>query len=87
MRDTSEEELAPRPDFAPDYVYNFSVLLYSVFKESSEADASFPSAIRRGREPVIRSGAGRDRTDDPRLAKPVLSQLSYSPNNSGPGQI
>ena len=25
------------------------------------------------------SGAGRDRTDDPRLAKPMLSQLSYSP--------
>jgi hypothetical protein len=25
-------------------------------------------------------GAGRDRTDDPRLAKPMLSQLSYSPN-------
>ena len=25
------------------------------------------------------SGADRDRTDDPRLAKPVLSQLSYSP--------
>ena len=24
-------------------------------------------------------GADRDRTDDPRLAKPVLSQLSYSP--------
>ena len=24
-------------------------------------------------------GAGRDRTDDPRLAKPMLSQLSYSP--------
>ena len=26
------------------------------------------------------SGAGRDRTDDLRLAKPALSQLSYSPN-------
>jgi hypothetical protein len=26
-------------------------------------------------------GAERVRTDDPRLAKPVLSQLSYSPNN------
>jgi hypothetical protein len=24
-------------------------------------------------------GADRDRTDDPRLAKPVLSQLSYNP--------
>ena len=27
-------------------------------------------------------GADRDRTDDPRLAKPVLSQLSYSPRSS-----
>ena len=30
-------------------------------------------------------GADRDRTDDPLLAKQVLSQLSYSPNNGGPG--
>ena len=28
---------------------------------------------------VFTGGADRDRTDDPRLAKPVLSQLSYSP--------
>ena len=28
-----------------------------------------------------KSGAGRDRTDDPKLAKLVLSQLSYSPEN------
>ena len=27
----------------------------------------------------MNGGANRDRTDDPRLAKPVLSQLSYSP--------
>ena len=33
---------------------------------------------RHGFEYVC-GGAGRDRTDDPRLAKPVLSQLSYSP--------
>jgi hypothetical protein len=26
-------------------------------------------------------GADRDRTDDLRLAKPALSQLSYSPDN------
>ncbi len=33
-------------------------------------------------------GADRDRTDDLRLAKPALSQLSYSPGHisSGPGQ-
>ena len=28
-------------------------------------------------------GAGRDRTDDPRLARAVLSQLSYSPITKG----
>ena len=33
------------------------------------------------------SGADQDRTDDLRLAKPALSQLSYSPDNyGGPGQ-
>ena len=30
-------------------------------------------------EPVSNGGASRDRTDDPLLAKQVLSQLSYSP--------
>jgi hypothetical protein len=29
------------------------------------------------------NGAGRDRTDDPLLAKQVLSQLSYSPADPG----
>ena len=28
-------------------------------------------------------GASRDRTDDPLLAKQVLSQLSYGPDNAG----
>ena len=32
-----------------------------------------------GSDKAVTSGADRDRTDDPRLAKPVLSQLSYSP--------
>ena len=29
----------------------------------------------------LSGGAGRDRTDDPLLAKQVLSQLSYSPSS------
>ena len=38
------------------------------------------------REPPIGfGGADRDRTDDPLLAKQVLSQLSYSPVRSGFG--
>ena len=32
-----------------------------------------------GRRDTGVGGAGRDRTDDPLLAKQVLSQLSYSP--------
>jgi hypothetical protein len=32
--------------------------------------------------PARRGGAGRDRTDDPLLAKQVLSQLSYGPKGS-----
>ena len=34
---------------------------------------------------ICRGGASRDRTDDPLLAKQVLSQLSYGPMNSGIG--
>jgi hypothetical protein len=33
-----------------------------------------------GRIPIRDSGADRGRTDDLRLAKPALSQLSYSPD-------
>ena len=37
------------------------------------------------RLPVCSSGGGeRDRTDDLRLAKPSLSQLSYAPGSGGP---
>ncbi len=32
-------------------------------------------------------GAGRDRTDDPLLAKQVLSQLSYSPRVAAPRRM
>ena len=39
----------------------------------------------------VDGGAGRDRTDDLKLAKLPLSQLSYGPipreNNGGPGKI
>ena len=54
------------------------------------------SSLPRGRIPFVqRYGGGRDRTDDPLLAKQVLSQLSYAPTcggkgrrrNGGPGRI
>ena len=37
---------------------------------------------RRPLPPTKTGGAGRDRTDDLRLAKPMLSRLSYSPKQS-----
>ena len=44
-----------------------------------------PALGRSGDPPICapdfgKSGADRDRTDDLRLAKPALSQLSYSPD-------
>jgi hypothetical protein len=33
--------------------------------------------------PKVLGGGGRDRTDDPLLAKQVLSQLSYAPVRYG----
>src|SRR5205814_6694957 len=37
-------------------------------------------------QPHDHGGADRDRTDDPLLAKQVLSQLSYSPGSKGRSQ-
>ena len=41
------------------------------------AAQSFRQAACTG---VVSGGGGRDRTDDPLLAKQVLSQLSYAPS-------
>lgn len=44
---------------------------------------SFPWIIsKRPLDTKLDGGAGRDRTDDPLLAKQVLSQLSYGPSSS-----
>ena len=51
-------------------------LLYTMYSEqalTTKAIAQFFSQRK------YVGGAGRDRTDDPLLAKQVLSQLSYSP--------
>jgi hypothetical protein len=40
---------------------------------------SIPSVLITRYSPLKIGGADRDRTDDLRLAKPALSQLSYSP--------
>ena len=61
---------------------------YSIVNEPALADPPSSRLVRCGEFPRCLSqtpsaracgGAGRDRTDDPRLAKAVLSQLSYSP--------
>ena len=46
--------------------------------QSSEAEAK-ASISEHSKVPSVDGGADRDRTDDLRLAKPALSQLSYSP--------
>jgi hypothetical protein len=63
----------------------------------SENFEALPRAARRPRpSPKTRrdvarelepGGADRDRTDDLRLAKPALSQLSYSPGLVGQGRV
>src|SRR5215831_8706133 len=61
---------------------------YSVVKDHRSPPARTPNRPARGRpthegrsasKPRRPGGADRDRTDDLRLAKPALSQLSYSP--------
>ena len=37
-------------------------------------------------QPCMSGGGGQNRTDDPLLAKQMLSQLSYAPDNGGPGK-
>ena len=63
--------------------YRFAILLDSVFKDpASRGTPRLPTEGRLTTEFVFQEtvgGADRVRTDDLRLAKPPLSQLSYSP--------
>ena len=63
--------------------------LYSIVREQW-AEALVP-LVRFSEEdrgaPKNLGGAERDRTDDLRLAKPALSQLSYGPNKVGQGRV
>ena len=61
-------------------------LLFTMSIRTGGAPRSAPQTIianerakRRGNGSDQTGGAGRDRTDDPLLAKQVLSQLSYGP--------
>ncbi len=61
-------------------------LLFTMSIRTSGAPRSAPQTLianerakRRGNGSDQTGGAGRDRTDDPLLAKQVLSQLSYGP--------
>jgi hypothetical protein len=57
-------------------------LLFTMSTEQAEG-RSRPQTFLQANDELFHStgigGAGRDRTDDPLLAKQVLSQLSYGP--------
>ena len=80
--------LAPAPPATGKMPYFFHIV-----KEQPITPGQKPEANRAPRRrslldslPATRAsgGAGRDRTDDPLLAKQVLSQLSYSPLGARP---
>ena len=53
---------------------------YVIFKEQN---CPLRSSVQPDKKPYSYVGGGeRDRTDDLRLAKPALSQLSYTPENT-----
>ena len=61
------------------------ILLYDVKNLSPARSAAAPDGeaclvVRPLARSLISGGASRDRTDDPLLAKQVLSQLSYGPD-------
>ena len=68
---------------SPSEIFTSSVLLknnrYHWFRKPEPSPATRALLLFSCRHPARTGGAGRDRTDDPLLAKQVLSQLSYSP--------
>ena len=56
---------------------------YSIVRERVRASLDALHAPRAAARGNHRGGADRDRTDDLRLAKPALSQLSYGPSVIG----
>jgi hypothetical protein len=74
------------PRYSPNHRHDrFSIYGYLVFSFQCAAEDGFlvlhcGFTARKNQQTV--GGADRDRTDDPRLAKPVLSQLSYSPDEA-----
>jgi hypothetical protein len=77
----------PWPDIAANgctlYIFHFvkERVRGQTHRELSTADPAGPHCLNLETRTLTHTpgGAGRDRTDDPRLAKPMLSQLSYSP--------
>ena len=45
-----------------------------------------PENFSRDPSLCMSGGGGQNRTDDPLLAKQMLSLLSYAPDNGGPGK-
>ena len=62
----------------------WSILGYfGVFNKRASRKSKSPLSLKnQGKSGFLYYGAGRDRTDDPQTASLMLSQLSYSPNDS-----
>ena len=63
------------------------IRLYELLKNDSRSEdrtgERTKCALRFARQVIVSGGGERDRTDDPLLAKQVLSQLSYTPECVG----
>jgi hypothetical protein len=66
----------------PRHYFRLDPEIYSIVKDRHRRPVTGRAPRTGARRVVVRGffgGADRDRTDDLRLAKPALSQLSYSP--------
>ena len=70
-------------------INNTDFRLYGLLKNDSRSHDRTGQHAKRTRRLNQREygGGERDRTDDPLLAKQVLSQLSYTPMDGGSGWI
>ena len=89
LRSRTHDAITTR-DFAP----HQRKITFTFFRLVKDQTASSPKDQRQATTHVselstfkIRGGGRRDRTDDPLLAKQVLSQLSYAPNKVLVGQV
>ena len=73
VKELKNKPFAPKSETPDNHVASHQPLA------TSRCDCLVFHASRATRSPGIPGGGERDRTDDPLLAKQVLSQLSYTP--------